>query len=79
MSAQPWERIRERAGLGDVRFHDLRHSYASLLVNDGVELLTVGKLLGHSQAQTTMRYAHLADETLRKATKRVSKLVGNGR
>ena len=74
-----WERIRADAGLGDVRFHDLRHSYASLLVNDGVELLTVGKLLGHSQAQTTMRYAHLADDTLRKATKRVSKLVGNGK
>ena len=74
-----WERIREEAGLGDVRFHDLRHSYASLLVNDGVELLTVGKLLGHTQAQTTMRYAHLADETLRKATTRVSKLVGNGK
>ena len=74
-----WERIRAEAGLGDVRFHDLRHSYASLLVNDGVELLTVGKLLGHPQAQTTMRYAHLADETLRKATKRVTKLVGNGK
>ena len=74
-----WERIREEAGLVDVRFHDLRHSYASLLVNDGVELLTVGKLLGHTQAQTTMRYAHLADETLRTATKRVTKLVGNGR
>jgi len=75
----PWERIREQAGLPDVRFHDLRHSYASLLVNDGVELLTVGKLLGHSQAQSTMRYAHLADDTLRTATSRVSKLVGNGR
>ena len=75
----PWERIREQAGLSDVRFHDLRHSYASLLVNDGVELLTVGKLLGHTQAQTTMRYAHLADETLRTATARVTKLVTSGK
>ena len=48
-------------------------------MNDGVELLTVGKLLGHSQAQTTMRYAHLADETLRTATARVTKLVTSGK
>ena len=71
----PWERIRAAADLDDVRFHDLRHSYASLLVNDGVELLTVGRLLGHTQMQTTARYSHLADETLREATGRVGRLV----
>jgi integrase len=51
-----------------VRIHDLRHSYASHLVSNGVSLQIVGKLLGHTQASTTMRYAHLQDETLRAAT-----------
>ena len=53
-----------------VRIHDLRHSYASHLVSNGVSLQIVGKLLGHTQAATTMRYAHLQDETLRAATNR---------
>jgi integrase len=51
-----------------VRIHDLRHSYASHLVSNGVSLQIVGKLLGHTQVSTTMRYAHLQDETLRDAT-----------
>jgi integrase len=53
-----------------VRTHDLRHSYASHLVSSGASLEVVGKLLGHTQAQTTMRYAHLQDESLRTATNR---------
>ena len=53
-----------------VRIHDLRHSYASHLVSNGVSLHIVGKLLGHTQAATTMRYAHLQDGTLRDATNR---------
>jgi len=53
-----------------VRIHDLRHSYASHLVSNGVSLHIVGKLLGHAQAATTMRYAHLQDEALRAATNR---------
>jgi site-specific recombinase XerD len=53
-----------------VRIHDLRHSYASHLVSNGVSLQIVGKLLGHTQASTTMRYAHLQNETLRAATNR---------
>jgi integrase len=61
---RPWESIRRTAGLDDVHFHDLRHSYASLLVNDGASLPIIGRLLGHTQAQTTMRYAHLADDPL---------------
>ena len=60
----PWWRIRKRAGLLDVRLHDLRHSFASFLVNEGVSLYVVQGLLGHSQARTTQRYAHLANHTL---------------
>ena len=56
---------RDRPG---VRIHDLRHSYASHLVSNGFSLEIVGKLLGHTQAATTMRYAHLQDGALRSAT-----------
>ncbi len=65
---QAWNTIRKRAGLPDVRIHDLRHTYASHLVSSGLSLSIVGKLLGHTQAATTQRYAHLADEPLREAT-----------
>jgi integrase len=59
-----WNRIRCRAGLADVRLHDLRHSFASFLVNQGVSLYVVQSLLGHSQIRMTQRYAHLAPQTL---------------
>ena len=58
---------RKRAGLPDVRMHDLRHSFASNLVNAGQSIYVVGKLLGHSQVKTTQRYAHLSDATLHAA------------
>lgn len=63
----PWRRIRERAGLDDVRIHDLRHTYASNAVSSGMPIQMVGRLLGHTQLQTTMRYAHLADDPVRRA------------
>ncbi len=63
-----WITIRNMAKLPDVRIHDLRHTYASHLVSSGMSLSIVGKLLGHTQAATTQRYAHLADESLRQAT-----------
>jgi integrase len=63
----PWFRIRDRAGLLDLRLHDLRHSFASFLVNQGVSLYVVQGLLGHTQARTTQRYAHLANDTLSEA------------
>lgn len=63
----PWQRIRERAGIPDVRIHDLRHTYASNAVSSGMPIQMVGRLLGHTQIQTTMRYAHLADDPVRRA------------
>jgi integrase len=58
-----------------VRIHDLRHSYASHLVSNGVGLQIVGKLMGHVQASTTMRYAHLQDEALRTATDQLATII----
>ena len=63
----PWRRIRGLAGLDDVRIHDLRHTYASIAVSGGMPIQMVGRLLGHTQIQTTMRYAHLADDPVRAA------------
>jgi integrase len=60
-----WERIRKRAGLEDVRLHDLRHSFASVAVAGGDSLFLVGKVLGHQHASTTERYAHIADDPLK--------------
>lgn len=69
---KPWRRIRKAAGLDDVRIHDLRHSFASSAVGMGESLPMIGKLLGHSQVQTTARYAHLADDPVQGAAARVS-------
>lgn len=60
----PWERIRVRAGLSDLRIHDLRHAFASALVNKSVPIYTVQKLLGHANARYTQRYAHLLPKTM---------------
>ena len=68
---KPWRRIRAKAGLEDVRLHDLRHSFASIAAAEGLSLHQIGGLLGHTQAQTTKRYAHLADEELKLANEGV--------
>ena len=62
-----WKRVLKEANLESVRIHDLRHTHASHLVSSGLSLSVVGKLLGHTQASTTQRYAHLADEPLKEA------------
>jgi integrase len=67
-----WRRLRARAGLKDVRIHDLRHTYASMAVASGQGLPMIGKLLGHTQVQTTARYAHLAADPVRIAADLVS-------
>ncbi len=59
---KPWQRVRALAGLPDLRIHDLRHAFASAAVAAGDSLFIVGKLLGHRQASTTERYAHLAPD-----------------
>ena len=71
----PWRRIRARAGLDDVRIHDLRHSFASggLLVGEGLPM--IGKLLGHTQVQTTARYAHLANDPVKSAANRIASRI----
>ena len=60
----PWETAREAAGLDGLHIHDLRHSAASFMINAGIDLFAVGKVLGHADHQSTMRYAHLANDTL---------------
>ena len=67
-----WQRVRARAGVKDVRIHDLRHTFASTAVAAGQGLPMIGKLLGHTQVQTTARYAHLAAEPVKMAADAVA-------
>lgn len=67
-----WHEVRDSAKFSDVRLHDLRHTYASILASAGQSLPVIGALLGHTQTQTTMRYAHLYDGPLRLATDAVA-------
>ena len=68
-----WNRVRNELNLSGVRLHDLRHSFASTLVNNGATLYEVQKLLGHSRSTTTERYAHLANHRLAKAASLIDK------
>lgn len=72
---RPWRLVTKAAGLEGVRIHDLRHSFASIGVGDGMGLPIVGKLLGHAQSRTTARYAHLDDDPLRKASDAIATKV----
>ena len=62
-----WSEVSEEAGLADVRIHDFRHSYASMALLSGESIRAVGRLLGHEQATTTLKYAHLSDASVREA------------
>jgi len=79
---RPWRRIRDKAELSDLRIHDLRHSFASFGLASGLSLAEIGKLLGHSQIQTTARYAHLAEkvshDAAETATGKISGLISRG-
>ena len=68
---RPWELISQRAGLDGVRLHDLRHTFASVGAGGGMGLPIVGKLLGHTQASTTQKYAHLDNDPVRRASERI--------
>ena len=70
-----WFKVRAQADLSDVRMHDLRHTYASLLINRGVSLYEVQQLLGHSSLQMTQRYAHLEPNLLHRRTELLSGVV----
>ena len=72
-----WERIRKRAGLDDVRLHDLRHSFASVAAARGGSLPMIGKLLGHTQARTTQRYAHLGANPVREFNEKVGEAIAS--
>jgi len=74
-----WDTARTAAGLPDLRIHDLRHSAASFMINAGVDLFAVGKVLGHADHKSTMRYSHLANDTLLAAVEAgAAKMKGAG-
>ena len=73
---QYWYSIREKAGLGDVRLHDCRHSYAWRALALGESLPTIGKPLGHQKISTTARYAHLMRDAEKVAATRVGDSIG---
>ena len=74
-----WMRVRKQAGLEDLRFHDLRHSFASFMVSNGSTLEEIGSLLGHSEITTTKRYAHLMSdknqENAQKTSDNITKII----
>jgi integrase len=73
--AKAWQRIRKRAGVPDVRIHDLRHTLASWLVAQGFNLPLIGRALNHTQTSTTARYAHLALDPVRAALEQTAALM----
>lgn len=73
--AKVWEDLRKKAGLPKLRIHDLRHQFASFLVNDGQSLYTVQQILGHSDPSVTQRYAHLSVTALQSAANSASRQI----
>ena len=71
-----WRRLRSEIGLQDVRLHDLRHTFASIAVMSGENILTVGRLLGHNDPGTTLKYTHLAHDAVAEAAETVGSVLG---
>ncbi len=71
-----WSRLRSEVGLQDVRLHDLRHTFASIAVMSGENILTVGRLLGHNNPGTTLKYTHLAHDAVAEAAETVGSVLG---
>ena len=71
-----WSRVRKEAGLADVRLHDCRHTYASIAIMGGETITATARLLGHNDAQTTLKYAHLSDSSVREATDALAGVLG---
>ncbi|MDN7353322.1 tyrosine-type recombinase/integrase [Acetobacter senegalensis] len=74
---KPWRRLRARARLDTLRIHDLRHSFASDALQLGTDLTMIGRLLGHTQVQTTARYAHIKTTSMKHAADKVSSFIHN--
>ena len=70
-----WQKVRDEAGLGDVRLHDLRHSYASVALLNGATVPTIARLLGHNDTATTLKYTHLNHTAVREAVKAVAPIL----
>ena len=70
-----WGRLRAQAGMEWLRIHDLRHGFASLLVNNGRTLYEVQQILGHSNSKVTERYAHLSSKSLQEAANTASVII----
>ncbi len=71
-----WLRLREEAGIADVRLHDCRHTYASIAIMAGESVTTTARLLGHNNAGTTLKYVHLSDRSVREATDALAPILG---
>ena len=72
---RPWSIVRQRAGLEGLRIHDLRHTYASVAAGAGLSLPMIGRLLGHTVAETTKRYSHLEADPVKRATETVGATI----
>ena len=73
-----WGKVRAEAGLDDVRLHDLRHTYASIAIGHGETVVTTGRLLGHDNPETTLKYAHLSEDSVRRAAAALGDVLGGG-
>ncbi|NSX56327.1 site-specific integrase [Parasulfitobacter algicola] len=74
---KPWRKARTRAELTDVRLHDLRHTYASVAVTNGIDPFMLKEILGHKNLSTTLRYAHLSDDAVQKAAGQIANRLAN--